>query len=227
MRRIEVLALLGVMAASTTSVSAADWLIPAPNYVFRPTQACVTDAARASKPARPQQAAYQVCADQMALFRQGLDTARASGKLLLITFGATWCPWCAALQRKINTPEVLGHKGDTLHYAATYHLLEIGLSTLHDAQQSVIPSGEDVLGAVLKRTSVKIRAIPFVAVVDPENPDRVFARNTDDLSRGAEGGHDLTGFRRVLVEAHAFVRATTPPAAAAGWSTRPWQRTGG
>lgn len=193
-------------------------------YVFKPAAACAEDAERAVRPQRPSDAAYQVCADQMALYLKGLADASAAGKLLLVTFGATWCPWCATLQKAMHGPELLGHTRDGLALGTSFHHIEIGLSMLHKGKKAEIPSGEAVLAHVLKSApDVKIRAIPFVAVIDPQDTRKVYARNIDDAGR-KDGTHDLVRVRDVLAEAKAVTAGKAAQPSEPGWLKRKWLR---
>lgn len=197
--------LLLLAIAGSGAASAEAWVVPPPGWVFAPSIPCDLDPARAAKPARPNQAVYAVCDDQMALFRRGLDEARAGGRLLLVTFGATWCPWCASLQRHFAGPDLLRAGGDG-DPSRAFHHIDLGLSHVYEGQKETITSGEAVLGLILSRTpSVRMRSIPFLAVVDPASSERVFARNLDDVATKG-GDFDVARLRSVLIEAHAAVR---------------------
>lgn len=198
--------------------------VPPAGYRFETAAPCRDDAARAAKPSRPGQAAYDVCADQMALFAKGLAEARAEKKLLLITFGATWCSWCASLQKAMPTSELLGHKSEALDIAATFHHIELALSTLDKGANTDIPSGHAVLRLLLQRAEgAKLRAIPFIAVVEPGRMERTFARNVDDLAT-KDGSYDFARLRRILAEARDFVRGEGAGPVEPGWLKRKWLR---
>lgn len=221
-----VLSLLAMACALTMSAAAraGEWMVPPASYAYAPSQACEDGADKAGKTLRPNQATYRVCEDQMAVLAAAMATARASNKLLLVTFGATWCPWCANLQRQMPTKEVLAHQGDAIDLGRTFHHAEIGLSTLHKGQKASIPSGDAVLATVLQHApGVKIRVIPFVAVIDPGSTDRVYARNIDDIMR-KDGGIDLAALRALLVEAHNHVRQGVRASDEPNWLRRKWQR---
>jgi thiol-disulfide isomerase/thioredoxin len=219
-----ILALTIAAATLVPGTAAADWSVPPAGYAYTASTPCLDDPGRAGKPQRPNQAAYRVCEDQMALFKQALFEAKASRKLLLVSFGATWCPWCASLQRRMPTADLLGRKGDAVDYGKAFHYVEIGLSTLHKGQKAKIPSGEAVLAMVLERApGVKIRTIPFIAVIDPDVADRAFARNLDDTAT-RDGDFDVARVRAVLTEAHDFMRKAMPAQAEPGWLQRKWQR---
>jgi thiol-disulfide isomerase/thioredoxin len=205
-RLLLILALLGF----SLPARAGEWIVPPANYAFKSSVPCELDPAKAARPARPNQAMYRVCDDQMALFRRGLDEAKGSGKLLLVTFGATWCPWCASLQRYLPGPELLGRKGAGLDLARAFHHVEIGLSYIYEGQKEPIPSGDDVLALVLARApGVKLQMIPFMAVIDPADADRVVARDLGNVAK-AGGEFDVARVRAVFVEAYDVMRRKAP-----------------
>lgn len=211
-------------ARAETKTHATAGPIPPAGYKFQPPAACIEDAERVQKSIRPNQASYQICADQMAIFTKALAEARAQNKMLLVTFGATWCPWCASLQKRMHTDEVLGRTGEAIDYGRIFHHVEIGVSMTDKGKKAGIPSGEAVLETVLARApGVKIRAIPFAAVIDPKKPARVWARNTDDVAT-KEFGHDAARFRALLQEAYAHVLGQAEAPAEPGWLHRKWLR---
>lgn len=210
--------LVNVLALGPASAQS----FPPADYKFQPVAPCLEDAERASKPLRPGAAVYQVCSDQMAVLTKGLADAKAAGKLLLVTFGATWCPYCAALQKAMPTADVLDHPGSD--FRRTFHHIEIGVSTIDKGNKAQIPSGDATLKAVLKHApGVKIRAIPFLAVIDPNKPERVYARNVDDTA-GQDGGFDFAKFRGLLTEAQGFVRGAGAAPNEPSWLVRKWLR---
>lgn len=195
------------------------------SYRFEMPQACLDNAEKASRPVRSTAARYAVCADQMALFTKALAEARAAQKLVLVTFGATWCPSCAHLQRQLPTVDVLGHQDGNLDFGRAFHHVEIATSATDKGQKIAIASGEAVLALVMSRvTGVDVRAIPFVAVVDPDSRERVFARNIDDLAIGPAGAFDPVRLRAILQQAHAHVRTGAPATTEPGWLRRKFLR---
>ncbi len=219
---LRVLVIVLLLAAGASPVAAHS--LPPKDYVFTTAMPCRDDGARAVKPAKPADARYAVCEDQMAILAKGLAEARDKNKLLLVTFGATWCPWCASLQRAMPSADLLGHKDAMLDFGAAFHHVEIGLSMLWKGKKAEIPSGEATLRYVLsKAPGVKIRAIPFMAVLDPGKPDRVFARNTDDVAK-ADGSHDPAKFRALLVEARNFLAGQGAGPSEPNWLVRKWRR---
>ncbi len=186
--------------------SAQGWNLAPEGYTYKPATPCLEDPVRAAKPLRPGGAVYRVCEDQVAYLAQSIEEAKREGKLLIVTVGATWCPWCAALQRAMPGPEFFERKGDAIDYAKTYKHIEIGLSTTYQGRNALIYSGDTAVKALLARSSgVQLEAIPFIFVIDPTRPDRVFARNTKDLSDFSTGAQDMAGFRRAIAEGHAYL----------------------
>lgn len=215
-------AVLGLAALPARSdPAAAGWAMPPAGYAYTEAVPCRDDPQRAQRRQRPGAAHYAVCADQMALFAEGLAEARRSGRLLLVTFGATWCQWCAGLQNLLPSDAVLAHTAEGPALGQSLHPIEIGLSTLWRGQKADIPSGQRVLEQILARApGARLRAIPFIAVVDPADPARVFVRNIDDLALPGSGGHDSGRLRAILREAVAHVRTGSPVAAEPGWLRR-------
>ena len=101
------LALALPLSGSLASTPKADaWLAPLAGTAYRPAPGCPAQplAVTATVPGRPPAARYRVCSDQAALFASALAEARATRRLLLVEFGATWCPSCSGLQAALLAP---------------------------------------------------------------------------------------------------------------------------
>jgi len=160
----------------------------------------------------------------MALFTQALDVARRDGKLLLVVFGATWCPWCKVMHAMLPGPALLGQAPDVTELGRIFHVVEIVTSAVAGGKKVAVPSGEAVLAYVLARTrGAKLRAVPFVAALDPADGSHAFARNLDDLQND-QASLDSAGLRTVLLAAHAELRLGQPAPAEPGWVTRRLRR---
>jgi hypothetical protein len=200
------MAAFGLTCLVSTGASAQGWNIAPEGYAYKPATPCLEDPVRAVKPIRPGGAVYRVCEDQVAYLKQSIEEAEREGKLLIVTVGATWCPWCAALQRAMPGPEFFERKGDAIDYAKTFKHIEIGLSTTYQGRNALIYSGDTAVKGLLARSGgVELEAIPFIFMIDPKRPDRVFARNTKDLSDFATGAQNMAGFRKAIAEGHAFL----------------------
>jgi thiol-disulfide isomerase/thioredoxin len=219
-----VVALLLSMCAGAPA--AARWTVPPAAYNYEPIERCAD--ARAAK-LRPNEAVYEICADQMALFQAALDKARAENRLLIVDFGATWCPWCRSLQAQWQTPALLGHNSPALNFTTTFQIVEIGLSTVHAGRRVEIPSGHAVLDLITASgKAVQMRSVPFLAVVDPNDPARTVARNLDDYELERAGQHDPSSIRIFLTEAHDHLRRGMAAPSEPGWLrkkiSRAWLR---
>jgi thioredoxin 1 len=203
-RPILMLVALALSVIPVHSAARADAWTVAPTASAPPAR-CADPAAAALK---PNEARYPICADQIALFSQALDQARRENKLLIVDFGATWCPWCRSLQAQ----------WPAIDPASAYHVVEIGLSTMHAGRRLDVPSGQAVLTHVLATTNgVKLRSVPFLAVVDPGDRSRTVARNLDDFEQDGAGRHDARFIRAFISAAHDHIRNGTAAPSEPGW----------
>lgn len=225
LRTLSALALALVFALPATAqnissaTSAGSWSVPA-NYRFVSTPGC-EDPDGGAKRRNPIRAAYEVCADQMKLFMSALDEARKQGKLLLVEFGGTWCGWCGTLQKQLPGPELLGWTGQPLDMTKTFHRVEIGISTLYRGEREDIPSGHSVVSLVHARIpGARLRSLPYLAVIDPNNTQRVFARNIGDVPLVEKRFYDPTVLRSLLGGAHDYLLKDGPAPTEPGWLKR-------
>jgi thiol-disulfide isomerase/thioredoxin len=214
------------LLAGSSAAQADSWGVAPAHYVYKPIARCSDGAAATLK---PNEARYEICADQFVLFNAAVDKARAENRLLIIDFGATWCPWCKSLQAQWTTAELLGNKNGSLDLGATFNVVEIGISTLHAGRMTEIPSGHAVLDHVLTSTgTAKLKSVPFLAVIDPQNHQEVVARGLDDFEQPRSGRHDPQLIRAFLEQAHAHMRKGAPAPSEPGWLrrkiTRVWMR---
>ena len=199
----------------TLSCAKADAWQPAAAYAYAPIARCAELSTAALK---PNEARYEICADQMALFTAALAKARAENKLLIVDFGATWCPWCRSLQAQWQSPALLGHTSSGVDFARTFDIIEIGISTVHAGRRRDVPSGHAVLAEVLAATAgTKQRSVPFLAVIDPNDRSKALARNLDDFEMESAGRHDASFIRAFLVGAHDHMRKGGAAPTTPGW----------
>ena len=104
------------VAVQAEAALSPSWFAPPPSYTFEQPAACPELARR--------QTLYRVCDDQMAIFTEALATARREGKLLLVTFGATWCPSCKSLHQGLEAPATTDRP-----IASQFVRVEIAVST--------------------------------------------------------------------------------------------------
>jgi thiol-disulfide isomerase/thioredoxin len=192
------------------------WPTHQPGAKFAAPSRCAVSVSAATL--RPHEAKYPVCADQMAVFTDALADAAQAKKLLIVDFGATWCPWCKSLQTQF--------KSGGLADPAKFHIVEIATSTTSaTGKREQIASGEAVLDLVLaQRPEVKLRALPLLAVLDPSRPARTVARNLDDLESDANGQHMAGRIREFLAAAVTSIEQGTPAPAEPSWLRKKWAR---
>lgn len=190
--------------------------IAPPGYVFEKPAACQSGKTPAL--------IYNICADQMTLFTEALGRSAASGKSLVVVFGATWCPSCKSLKAVLPSAEFFAAAPGGKPLLERIAVTEIAISTLEGSKVKSVQSGEAVLSLVQKmRPEVKQRAVPFLAVVDPKS-GRTFVRNLDDLEPAAGGGWSTTRLADLIAAADIEVRGGSAAPSEPGWFARKWQR---
>ncbi len=170
------------------------------------------------------QTLYRVCDDQRRLFNDAVAAARRDGKLLLVTFGSTWCPTCKSFSGMLEQAGTAAKPSGAVA-ASDFAHVEIAISTLLDGRRVPVRSGEAVLARVLEAApTVKLRSVPFIAVIDPHDMTRAFARNLDDCETTAGGTIDGERMRQILVDADAHVRQGLAAPSEPGWLRRKLKR---
>jgi thiol-disulfide isomerase/thioredoxin len=194
---------------------AAGWELPPAGYSFTATPGCDGP--------RPTSTIYDACVDQMALFTRARTEAYGAGKQLLIVFGATWCPSCKSLKAALPSSDVLGRSIDGKALSDRVQLVEIAVSTLALGRVTSVPSGQAVLeGIMAAPAKVKLRAVPFLVVLDPVS-GRTSARNLDDLEANG-GGWNRAGLAVVIAAADVETRGGAAANPEPGWLQRKWLR---
>ncbi len=214
---------LGLAMVASASPAVADaWPAAPAGYVYTATARCADAAAAALK---PNEARYEICADQMAVFKSALEKARSEKRLLIVDFGATWCPWCRSLQAQWPTDKLLGHKDKKLDLSSTFNVVEIGISTLHAGRMKDVASGHAVLDHVLAATNgVKLKSVPFLAVIDPDDRAKTIGRSLDDFEQPGSGNHAPSMIRGYLGEAHGYMRSGAAAPSEPGWIRKKFNR---
>lgn len=204
-----------VMPVVDARASNAAFAAPA-GYVFEKPAACQGPKAPAL--------IYNICADQMALFSDALGRSAASGKSLVVVFGATWCPSCKSLKAVVPSAELYAAAPGGKPLLDRVAITEIAISTLEGGKVKAVPSGEAVLGLVLKqRPEAKQRTVPFMAVVDPKS-GRAFVRNLDDLEPQGAQTWNTSRIAEIIAAGDVEVRGGPAASGEPGWLMRKWQR---
>ena len=189
-----------IVSAGITLAAAsahADLKVPPAGYEYKPSPACPVPTT-----------AYKGCEDQVEVLKAALEEAKRQDKLLLVVFGADWCPWCRALDIMIPSDEIMGFKGDGFDYKARYNFAKIAVSVIAKPRNAPVPSGITLIDLVAADAGIKkAPGIPFIAVINPKT-GKVFARDTEDLENNTATtkGHHAEKVRAVLREAEKAVR---------------------
>ncbi len=164
---------------ASQSAKAKPWQIKPQNYIFEKPAFCPIKLRKSDN--------YQPCADHIAVLEKALQTAKAQNKLLIVKFGANWCPWCRKLHKVIPSKQVLGFKGDGFDYEGRFMLVEMAVSTLKRGQGEVkIPSGTLVSDILLKKLSLskaKLKGIPYLMILDPNKEGAGIFRRSKYLEK--------------------------------------------
>lgn len=196
--RIIVCGIIVSTAITIAGASAhAEVKLPPQGYEYKPPPACPVATT-----------AYKGCEDQVAILAAALEEAKAQDKLLLVVFGADWCPWCRALDIMIPSEEIMGFKGDGFEYKGRFNFTKIAVSVIAKPKNAPVPSGVTLIDLIAAEAGIKqAPGIPFIAVINPKT-GKVFARDTEDLENNTatSKGHHAEKVRAVLREAEKAVR---------------------
>ena len=191
------------------------WHVPPSGYEAAGVEGCPNTARRAPL--------YRVCDDQMQLYANALASANAKGKLLLVTFGASWCQQCQALNEQMQLPA--GQAESLADLGRDFETLSIAVSTTVNNRRLEVPSGRAVLALVLEQArGAKLRSVPFMAVIDPNDATKVFARNLDGLQLAENGGFDPQALRHLLRAGVRQLRTGEAAPTEPGWIKRKLMR---
>lgn len=201
------LALLAGAAASAAADDGAGWLERIGERPYQAAPGCPETPSAMVRPAGqpPPAARYAVCADQVELLRAAIKSSAERRRLLLVVLGASWCPWCGALQRQLEQGEIARHAR-----GLDFDVLDLALSTTSKGAMVAVPSGLAAREALIGRELSQRRwSYPAVVLIDPRGPRRLVARNIDDFAREKEGRYDAMRLGAMLVAAKAHVETGT------------------
>jgi thiol-disulfide isomerase/thioredoxin len=121
---------------------------------------------------------YRSGVDARAAIAHGKARAAASGKILMVTFGANWCPDCLTLHRNL-------HEGETRAYAErTFEMVNIDVS---DFDKAAIAARE---------IGVEVNGIPLAVFFSPDGRPICDTRGGELEPSRHYTSHEILGFLR-------------------------------
>lgn len=140
---------------------------------------------------------YKTCGDQKAAFKEVVARAKKEEKVLFITFGADWCPWCRSLhsvthgERFQNLLASEKFKGKPL--SEKLILYHIGVSHKMGDKRERVPSGFELFDEIARKTKSgeqQIQGIPYLVFYNPAT-NKAFFRDSGNLETSdGKVGHD-------------------------------------
>lgn len=144
---------------------------------------------------------YKICSDQNLAYKATMDRAKSSSKLVLLSFGADWCPWCVSLHKIANGTEF------KKEFDSRLVLHEVGVFR-YDSKDK-IESGGKILKDVVEANGKKMEVVdgyPFLVMVRPSDGKGVFI-STGALEDNSKGkGHDMGKLKTALHKAIAELK---------------------
>lgn len=135
---------------------------------------------------------YPACSDQKKNFEESLSKAKQENKLLVVTMGADWCPWCVSLH-KIFAQATKGQ---------AFLFFDVAL---YDGRER-LPVAEKILSdlKLWSKISKDLKGIPLLFVVNPKTKKAIFI-DTEPLEKNTTNskGHDENKVTQALREAKA------------------------
>lgn len=144
---------------------------------------------------------YKICNDQQVTYQKLRAEAIKQKKLVVIVFGADWCPWCKSMHMIFQNDNF---KKDIAPSMIPY---EIGVYQYNSKQP--VDSGVSILNQYLTLNKLNLKdykSVPLIAVIKPEiniQKDKVMFIKTGDLEKNTatSKGHDSEKVLKAILNA--------------------------
>lgn len=175
---------------------------------------------------RPNEARYPVCVDQRAVLAEARERARRDGKVLMIHFGAPWCPVCRSLPGELAALRTTERGGDIAAALAGIVEVSLSLSVIVSGRRHEIAETHAILAELSLQPNVEpLRAIPYIVMTAPDG-SRAVGRNLEDLQGSVHDHVDRGALGRSLIAARQHILEGTPAPVSPGWFTRRLRKLG-
>ncbi|MCG8466038.1 MAG: thioredoxin family protein [Xanthomonadales bacterium] len=159
---------------------------------------------------------YDECGDQVAIFNAALERANATGKTVLVVYGAEWCIWCHVFDKYVKGGhsafayrwEYQGERNAVDFFERENPQAEAQAKSLNryvsenfvlaHIESDYAPNGPEVLVQV-GYDPASIRYAPFIFVVTGEGQYVTYLPNSDELSNleiREDSGEQYRGYNR-------------------------------
>lgn len=91
---------------------------------------------------------YKVCSDQIAIYEQQHLIAIRERKLLVLVFGADWCPWCNSLNKLFNEESFIKNINRSMRFQ------EIGIYMYNSGKK--VESGFTILSRLARSNGLDV-----------------------------------------------------------------------
>lgn len=140
---------------------------------------------------------YKTCSDQRAIFDEAVARAKRENKILFITFGADWCPWCQSLNRTFESPEfqkeLAKKRGKRPPLKDRLIFAKIGVSHVVAGRKDRITGSYEIFDQIARDTASgeqKINGIPYLVFYNPNKQEAVFRDSGNLEKKGGKVAHD-------------------------------------
>jgi thiol-disulfide isomerase/thioredoxin len=137
---------------------------------------------------------FKVCRDQKGALAEALEAAKRDKKLLVVSVGAEWCPWCHSMHGILGSPEF------SKNTAGKFAVTDLALFQ----EREKLPSGLSAMNQLLQMAGGKdkFKGIPMLFVANPVSGQARYI-DTEKLEKNTATtkGHDTQKVYAAVLQA--------------------------